>query len=353
MEGGIAILGFWLFIISLVMKKPLMSFIEKSKAGGANNAQLMQRLQQLESLSQTMAKDLLEIKQLLQAQSTDGELLKLKDSLEDEQDEHTLPLIDGSSANLGTVIDKNTVRFERLLPGSVEQVWQYLSQPDRISEWLATANLEPRVGGRVELNFDTEEMPERKVNGARIRGLVSRFEAPHTLAYSWIDTQTALESNVLFELTAQGDETMLVLTHSRLPEDRMHEVMAGWHTHLEVLIARLKDLVPPDFAKTFQQLLPIYSAMVVTVVVSAAPASAAINNESFHTIQTERTHLLTKYDNHWRDADELEREIVRLKHVNSPDESQTIDRLDKQLKDEYRDLHQIELDIRELDKAAM
>jgi uncharacterized protein YndB with AHSA1/START domain len=353
MEGGLAICGFWLFMIALVMKKPLMSFIEKSKAGGVNNAQLMQRLQQLESLSQTMAKDLLEVKQLLQAQSTDSELLKLKDSMQGEQDEPTLSVLDVSPANLGTIVDKNTVRFERMLPGSIDHVWQYLSEPERLAEWLAAANLEPRVGGRVELNFDTEEMPERKDGGARIRGLISRFEAPHTLAFSWIDTQTALESNVSFELTAQGDETLLVLTHSRLPEDRMHEFMAGWHTHLEVLIARLKDLAPPEFAKTFQQLLPIYSAMVVTVVVSAAPASAAISNESYHTIQTERTHLLTKYENHWRDADELEREIVRLKHVNSPDENQTIDRLDKQLKDEYRDLHQIELDIRELDKAAM
>ncbi len=76
--------------------------------------------------------------------------------------------------------------------------------------------------------------------------------------------------------------------------------------------------------------------MALTIVVSAAPASAAVSQESYHTIQTERTHLLTKYDNHWRDADELEKEIVRLKHENSSSAEQSIDRLDQKLKNEYR-----------------
>jgi hypothetical protein len=139
----------------------------------------------------------------------------------------------------------------------------------------------------------------------------------------------------------------------RLPEDKLANFLAAWHARLGALIARLKDLAPPSFSKTYQRLLPVYAALALTIVVSAAPANAALSGESSHIIQTERTHLLTKYDNHWRDADELEREIVRLRHENSASEDQTIDRLDKKLKDEYRDLHQIELDIRELDKALL
>ncbi len=69
-------------MIALVMKKPLMTFIEKSKEGGASNGQVVQRLQQLELLSQSMAKDLSEMRQLMQAQSTNDELLKLKEGLQ-------------------------------------------------------------------------------------------------------------------------------------------------------------------------------------------------------------------------------------------------------------------------------
>lgn len=355
MEGSLAVLGFWLFMIALVMKKPLMTFIEKSKDTGASNGQIVQRLQQLELLSQTMAKDLSEIRQLMQAQSTNDELLKLKEDIADEQeseaeDQSEKLLIEAVPDDLGRIVDKNTIRLERTLPGSNDAVWKYFSDPRYLSEWLAQANIQPHVGGRVELNFDANQT----IDGvARIRGLVSQFHPSDTIAYSWIDTQTALQSHVSFELTEEDSDTKLVLTHTGLPEDKLAEFLAVWHARLDLLIARLKNLVPPDFGATVQKLLPIYSALALTIVVSAAPASAAVSPESYHTIQTERSHLLTKYDNHWRDADELEKEIVRLKHENTSSAEQSIDRLDQKLKNEYRDLHQIELDIRELDKALL
>lgn len=346
-------------MIALVMKKPLMTFIEKQKDGGASNAQIVQRLQQLEVLSQNMAKDLSEIRQLMQAQTTDAELLKLKENIEDgenepdEEDEEQSEklLIEAAPADLGAIVDKNTIRLERTLPGSTDAVWKYFSDPQQLSKWLAQASIQPNVGGRVELNFDANQT----VDGvARIRGLVSQFHPTDSIAYSWIDSQTALQSHVSFELTkGSNDDTELILTHTGLPEDKLAEFLAVWHARLDLLVARLRNLVPPDFNATVQKLVPIYSAMALTIVVSAAPASAAVSQDSYHTIQTERTHLLTKYDNHWRDADELEKEIVRLKHDNSSSAEQTIDHLDQKLKNEYRDLHQIELDIRELDKALL
>lgn len=358
MEGTLAVVGFWLFMIALVMKKPLMTFIEKQRDGGASNDQIVQRLQQLELLSQNTAKDLSEIRQIMQAQSTNDELLKLKENIEaknddpDEQDEDQSEkqLIEAAPADLGAIVDKNTIRLERILPGSADAVWKYFSDPDHLSEWLAQANIQPYIGGRVELNFDANQT----VDGvARIRGLVSQFHPSNSIAYSWIDTQTALQSHVSFELADDDDDTKLVLTHTGLPEDKLAEFLAVWHARLDLLIARLRNLVPPDFSATVQKLLPIYSALALTIVVSATPAGAAISQESYHTIQTERSHLLTKYDNHWRDADELEKEIVRLKHDNSSSAEQAIDHLDQKLKNEYRDLHQIELDIRELDKALL
>jgi hypothetical protein len=50
----------------------------------------------------------------------------------------------------GQVIDKGTVRFERLLPGPVERVWQYLTDSQLRGTWLATGPMEPRAGGASE-----------------------------------------------------------------------------------------------------------------------------------------------------------------------------------------------------------
>lgn len=350
MEGTLAILGFWLFMIALVMKKPLMTLIEKSKDSGASNNQVVQRLQQLELLSQTMAKDLSEIRQLMQAQSANNDLLKLKEEIQNEDSEPLLVESSSPSDELGHAIDKNSIRFERVLPAEMASVWKYLSDPGHMREWLGDANVQPSIGGRVEINFDEE----RRVDGvARIRGLVNQYEAPNSIAYSWNETQSALQSNVSFELSEHEQDTRLVLVHSGLPQDKLAEFLAMWHARLDLLMARLKNLIPPDFAATFRKVLPIYSAIALTVAASAAPASAAVSEDSYQVIRTERSHLLTKYDNHWRDADELEKEIVRLKHENTASADQTIDQLDKKLKNEYRDLHQIELDISALDKALL
>ncbi len=32
--------------------------------------------------------------------------------------------------DLGTIVDAHTVRFERLLPGAIERVWDYLTKPE-------------------------------------------------------------------------------------------------------------------------------------------------------------------------------------------------------------------------------
>lgn len=351
-----------------------MTFIEKTKAGGVSNSDVVQKLQQLEVHAQTMARDLAEIRALMQSQSTDGDLIRLKEQIQEGDRETSTSssdletLLIEPSANsqernddsdstsggpapnvLGAIVDKNTIRFERSLPAEVEMVWKYLSDANYLERWPGKVNIQPFVGGRVEFKF---EVP-RQVDGvARVRGLVKSFDAPQAIAYSWVDTQSAVQSDVSFKLTGSENETQLVLVHSGLPEDKLAEFLSAWHARFDALIACLRNLVPPDFAATFRKVFPIYTAVALSIAASV-PASARVDDASYHTIRLERSHLLTKYDNHWHDADQLEKEIVRLKHGNSYSDEQTIDQLDRKLKDEYRDLHQIELDIRALDQALL
>jgi uncharacterized protein YndB with AHSA1/START domain len=39
-------------------------------------------------------------------------------------------------ADLGQVIDGDAVRFERLLPGLIERVWDFLTKPEHLATWL-------------------------------------------------------------------------------------------------------------------------------------------------------------------------------------------------------------------------
>lgn len=159
----------------------------------------------------------------------------------------------------GVVVDAATVRFERLLPGPVERVWAHLVESDKRAEWFAGGALEPHVGGTLELTFrhanltpHEETPPEeyRKYDGATFTCRITRYEPPRVLAYTWGD-EDASDGEVTFELTEMGDNVLLVLTHSRIPDrTTMRDVSGGWYSHLAVLVEKLNGRVPEPFWET-------------------------------------------------------------------------------------------------------
>jgi uncharacterized protein YndB with AHSA1/START domain len=166
----------------------------------------------------------------------------------------------------GTVLESGAVRFERLLPGPVERVWSYITDPAKRVTWLAAGEMELRVGGRVMLEFDNsrlspqgEAVPERyqKHNCAVTNpGRITDLNAPHLLAMTWGDKgDGSPASEVVFELKPQGKKVLLTLTHRRLTSSMEGLLVScGWHVHLGVLVARLQDDAPPPFWARFDAL---------------------------------------------------------------------------------------------------
>lgn len=159
----------------------------------------------------------------------------------------------------GKVIDAATVRMERVLSGTVDEVWSYITDPDKRRTWLAFGPMELKVGGKVVLMFDfdfigDEETPERfrpYLSGHVQSGYVTQCNPPHLLAFTW-NEKDGKGSEVRFELQPQGSKTLLTLTHCKLPNrTEMVNVSGGWHTHLGVLEARLSAHPPLLFWKTF------------------------------------------------------------------------------------------------------
>lgn len=153
----------------------------------------------------------------------------------------------------GTLTAADTVRIERLLPGPIERLWSYLTESEKRSAWMAAGTMELRPGGRVEHIFRHSELtggddpvPEkyRKFDPeVRSAGEVLECDPPRLLSYTW-----DAGSQVRFELTAQGDRVLLVVTHSRLPDrDETVSVAAGWHSHLDLLRELLEGRTPTHF----------------------------------------------------------------------------------------------------------
>lgn len=154
----------------------------------------------------------------------------------------------------GIAVDHQTVRIERLLPGPVERVWAYLTEPDKRRQWLASGGMELRAGGEVELVFRHGELsheppPEkyRKHEGHVSRGRITCCDEPKRLSFTWPE-EHGEDSEVTFELTPQDDQVLLVVTHRRLADrPMMVNVASGWHAHLGILSDRLHGRAPRGF----------------------------------------------------------------------------------------------------------
>lgn len=164
----------------------------------------------------------------------------------------------------GTLVAPDTIRFERTLPGPIERVWAYLTEPDLLATWLARGTVGNTAGAAYTLDFDTAEMlAHDHPGGGMMRGRVLVVEPPRLLECIWTDPgeeQPIDESVVRFELEPRGDQVALTLTHRRLPANEVPGVGAGWHTHLLYLAARLAQTQPPAFMATFQPLRAHYAA---------------------------------------------------------------------------------------------
>lgn len=170
-------------------------------------------------------------------------------------------------------IADDTVCLERLLPGPIERVWAWLTEPELRRRWLAGGPMALHPGGDVALQFrhaelssdpDPAAVPERyrdvHTHGHVLHGRVTVCEPPHRLAFTWGNTgQDA--SEVCFELTPHGDRVHLRLRHRRLREDDMVSVASGWHTHLTILIQALHGDPMPDFWPLHGRLETRYRAL--------------------------------------------------------------------------------------------
>ena len=62
----------------------------------------------------------------------------------------------------GVVTEPRTIRMERLLPGPIERVWDYLTDSAKRGKWFATGKMELRAGGAYEFFFNHADLPPRK-----------------------------------------------------------------------------------------------------------------------------------------------------------------------------------------------
>ena len=150
----------------------------------------------------------------------------------------------------GELIEPTTLRIQRLLPGPVERIWAYLTDSDLRRKWLAAGAMEMEVGAPVELVWRNDELndpPGKRPQGFpeenRMQSRITELEPLRKLSIAWSNS-----GDVTFELEPRGSGVLLTVTHRRLPDrSTLLKVSAGWHMHLDILVARANDQAPALF----------------------------------------------------------------------------------------------------------
>ena len=161
----------------------------------------------------------------------------------------------------GVVSEPATLTIRRMLPGPVERIWSYLVESDLRRQWLASGDMQMKTGTPVKLVWHNDKLTTP--SGERPEGFgpehsmecqITHFDPPRKLSITWGST-----GGVTFELEPKGNEVLLTLTHSRLPDrSTMLNVSAGWHAHLDILVARASGKQPPAFWDHWRRLKQEY-----------------------------------------------------------------------------------------------
>lgn len=175
-------------------------------------------------------------------------------------------------SEFGVRVDEATVRFERLLPGPIENVWPYLADSEKRGEWFTSGALPAKVGERFEMRYHHAHYSPHKSPPPPGFEAVDReeqittsillaLEPPHRIAFSFGNSIEAGQySEVDIRLTPQADGMVkLTLTHTRLRDrDYALKVSAGWHSHLTMLQYKAEGRVPPSIWDVWRQLNGVY-----------------------------------------------------------------------------------------------
>jgi len=81
-----------------------------------------------------------------------------------------------------------------------------LTIPERVADWLADCEIEPRLGGRYSLRF---REPPYQMNG-----IIRAFEPPNLFEYTWPEPGHPTDSIVRFLLISRGTDCFLRLTQT-------------------------------------------------------------------------------------------------------------------------------------------
>jgi uncharacterized protein YndB with AHSA1/START domain len=171
--------------------------------------------------------------------------------------------VDDRLGRLNVRGDSATMTFRRRLPYPIDAVWAAITDPLQRGAWFGTTTIEPRTGGTITMMpEDPPAAPEAK----QMTGHILAWQPPSdtgtgtraaVFEHEW--RQRIVEDGVVrYELSEDGNGTVLVFVHSGLSVRNAQGFIPGTHAFLDRLAAHLAAEEIPDWGRLYDRLAPVY-----------------------------------------------------------------------------------------------
>jgi uncharacterized protein YndB with AHSA1/START domain len=153
---------------------------------------------------------------------------------------------------------RGAVRMDSLFDTDPDDLWDAMTDPQRLERWIARVDGDLRVGGVVQARF---------TSGWEGPGRIEICDAPHRLV-ARMSPDTPDETVIEATITAEGSSSRLVLEERGIPLSEIAGHGAGWHAHIEDLRSHLEFDQSAQWAKRWPELTPDYEDLALNLVPS-------------------------------------------------------------------------------------
>jgi uncharacterized protein YndB with AHSA1/START domain len=173
------------------------------------------------------------------------------------------PRILGSLRSAG---GKGVVRIEDRYGTGIDDLWSALTDPGRLASWYGQVEGDLRLGGQFRLHVEDAD--------SDATGRVEACEPPRRLQVTTRETEESYrrgkgvppyDSALNATLTADGDQTILVIEVRGMPLDAIAFYGAGWQIHAENLAAYLAGGTHGDTEARWGDLVPAYQELAASI----------------------------------------------------------------------------------------
>jgi uncharacterized protein YndB with AHSA1/START domain len=164
--------------------------------------------------------------------------------------------------SLGAADGKGVVRVEERYDTDIDDLWTAITDPDRLARWFGRVEGDLRPGGQFRLHvFDA---------GMDTVGQVVTCEAPQRLVVTNRESDESYQEGngvppydqtIDATLTADRDQTILVIEVRGMPLEAIPFFGTGWQVHAENLAAYLAGRELGDTKPRWDALVPLYQEL--------------------------------------------------------------------------------------------